>query len=167
MSDPISLSNILTEEFLHDVASFEGFYSRPYRCPSGVLTIGYGHTRDVKKIGRLTSSQAFDLLYKDLTSCYYDLKKFYDISVWPVGMVQCYVDFIFNCGVGTLRRSSMHNILKSFSSLNEDDKPSYVLHLTCCLREYCYSRGRKLKGLDNRRAYEQSLFLNSFGITLS
>ena len=34
----------LTAEGLDLIKRFEGFRARAYRCPSGVWTIGYGHT---------------------------------------------------------------------------------------------------------------------------
>lgn len=157
MSEPISVDNILTEEFLRKVAGFEGFYSRPYRCPAGVLTIGYGHTHNVKKTDRVTSSQALDLLYEDLMSCYYDLKKVYDMSLWTVGMKQCFIDFVFNCGIGTLKKSSMHPYLLGFSKL-EPFLCGHSLRIVAdILKKYVYAGHKRLFGLVDRRDYEVSL----------
>lgn len=156
-----------TFDFVKRVSEFEGFSSKAYLCPSGKLTIGYGHTSDVYPHMVVTKSQALKFLFHDLRDCFEQLSSSYDCSGWPVGMVQCYVDFVFNCGIGTLRRSSMHTLLKSFSSLDDVEKPSCALQLTNILRKYCCSRGRKLKGLVRRRAYEESLFLNSYSIILS
>ena len=37
------------EELVEKVKEFEGFRKTAYRCPAGVLTIGYGRTENVKE----------------------------------------------------------------------------------------------------------------------
>ena len=37
-----------------------------YRCPAGVWTIGFGHTKDVHAGEHITRNEAYDLLTKDL-----------------------------------------------------------------------------------------------------
>jgi lysozyme len=38
----------------------------PYRCPAGVLTIGYGHTKDVRPTMKITRKRADQLLAEDV-----------------------------------------------------------------------------------------------------
>ena len=37
-----------------------------YKCPAGVWTIGFGHTKDVHPGEHITRAEAYDLLDKDL-----------------------------------------------------------------------------------------------------
>lgn len=152
-----SIENILTDEFVRKVSEFEGFSLRPYRCPAGVLTIGYGHTRSVKKTDRVTSSQALDLLRDDLVECYYDLRNVYDISLWTIGMKQCFIDFVFNCGIGTLKKSSMHSYLLGFSKLEPSSCAQSLLVISSILERYVYAGNKRLFGLVRRRSFEVSL----------
>lgn len=39
----------ITEDAIKAICNFEGLVLKAYRCPAGVWTIGYGHTRGVKK----------------------------------------------------------------------------------------------------------------------
>ncbi len=52
---------------LRHVETMEGFRATAYRCPAGVLTIGYGHTGDVADdMGPITHHEAEVLLEADL-----------------------------------------------------------------------------------------------------
>ena len=48
------------------IKRFEGFRNRAYKCPAGVWTIGYGHTKGVKAGQAITTQQAEELLQADL-----------------------------------------------------------------------------------------------------
>jgi lysozyme len=50
------------------IKSFEGLNLTAYRCPAGVWTIGYGHTKGVDDGDIITESQADDLLGADMES---------------------------------------------------------------------------------------------------
>ena len=38
-----------SNECINAIKGFETLQLKAYKCPAGVLTIGYGHTRGVKK----------------------------------------------------------------------------------------------------------------------
>lgn len=40
------------------IKQFEGVRLTAYRCPAGVYTIGYGHTRGVKRGMKITEEEA-------------------------------------------------------------------------------------------------------------
>ena len=44
------------------IGTFEGLKLKAYRCPSGVLTIGYGHTKGVYEGMQITKEQAAFLI---------------------------------------------------------------------------------------------------------
>lgn len=50
------------------IKRFEGLRLEAYRCPAGVLTIGYGHTRDVRQGDVITEATADKMLADDLAS---------------------------------------------------------------------------------------------------
>jgi lysozyme len=50
------------------IENFEGFVDHAYRCPAGVLTIGYGHTLGVKPGQTMTRAEADATLAMDLLS---------------------------------------------------------------------------------------------------
>lgn len=155
-----SVDPIITTKFLTNVALFEGFRSRPYICPSGVLTVGYGHTgKDVNMKTRFTVNKALDVLYNDLMFSLYSVKSVYDTSLWTDGMFRCFTDFVFNCGIGTLRKSSLHKLLLKYQDKKLDSNLRYYLlrQFPDVLRLYVYSNKIRLKGLERRRQFEISL----------
>ena len=44
------------------ICNFEGLVLTSYKCPAGVWTIGYGHTKGVKKGYKITKEQAVEYL---------------------------------------------------------------------------------------------------------
>ena len=88
--------------------SFEGCHLSAYRCPAGVLTIGYGHTGKVdgKAIFEgltITEEKATELLKEDLAK--------FENAVNNVALTfepnenqfSALVSFAFNCGAGNLK----------------------------------------------------------------
>ena len=49
------------------IKKYEGLRLTAYRCPAGVWTIGYGHTKGVKQGQKISSEEAEKLLIEDLT----------------------------------------------------------------------------------------------------
>ena len=147
------------DEVLHYAASicrrFEGLYLKPYLCPAGVPTIGYGATfyQDGKKVSLrdkpITKEQAEDLLM-------YHLKQYFLKDV----LLLCYtldtesktasiLDFAFNVGLGNLKISTLR---KRILSKNWEDVPNQLMR-------WNKAQGRVLKGLTLRREAEKVLFI--------
>lgn len=160
-------SNLLPlDDVLHQVAAFEGFRSLPYGCPAGVLTIGYGHTLGVKLSDRVTKEQAFELLRADFLRCQSLLLKSFDIKeCMNSNQINALTDFVFNCGIGTLLRSSAALPLKDYHSVSRETLFNYDHRIVSCLLKYNkYRKDGKLvvsSGLQKRREWEISLFLTS------
>ena len=55
----------MTHEGLEQLKRHEGLRLHAYRCPAGVLTIGYGHTGGVKEGDQITNEEADDMLILD------------------------------------------------------------------------------------------------------
>lgn len=56
----------MTPEGIEQLKRHEGLRLRAYRCPAGVLTIGYGHTGGVKEFDRIDNETAEKLLHSDI-----------------------------------------------------------------------------------------------------
>ena len=85
------------------IKSFEGCRLDAYRCPAGVLTIGYGHTgKDVYEGLKISAAEAEALLRIDLQK--------YERAVENLGITltqpqfDALVSFSYNCGVGNLQK---------------------------------------------------------------
>ena len=161
-----NLNLLSLDEVLRHVASFEGFRSRPYRCPAGVLTIGYGHTQGVKPSDCVTKVQAFELLRSDFLLCQsYLLNKFDIKNCMNSNQIYALTDFVFNLGIGTLLRSSAASFLMDYYNAPRETLINYDNAIVSCLLKYNkYRKNGKLvvsDGLKNRRQWEASLYLSS------
>ena len=144
----------------------EGVRSKPYRCPAKLWTIGVGHVLypDQAKIpldkrddyplraedSRSFSAEEIDgILRSDLARFEQGVAKYITVPLTQ-GMFDGLVSFSFNVGLGTLQRSTLR------SKLNRGDKEGAAEELL----KYCMAGGKILKGLQNRRIDEKSLFLS-------
>ena len=55
-----------SDTIIKRIKEFEGFSAKPYRDSAGVLTIGYGTTKDADKYNTISKAQADLLLRRDL-----------------------------------------------------------------------------------------------------
>lgn len=131
------------------VAQFEGLSLTAYRCPAGVLTIGYGHTgKDVLEGQTITEDEALALLVDDLKRHFQDIKR---LVVVEVTENQCIalLSFAFNVGAASFRRSSVLKNLNRGATLQAAE--SFLL--------WNRAGGKVLPGLTRRRNAERRLFL--------
>lgn len=134
------------------IKRFEGLYLKPYYCPSGKRTIGYGHTGAAARKTIITKAEADSLLDKDLNT--YE-KVVRDNVTVPLTTSQfsALVSFSFNVGEGAFQRSSLRKYLNKSDYLRASKEfPRWI-------------RGKNkqiLKGLIKRRKAEQDLFLSQF-----
>lgn len=142
-------SRILIEK----IKEFEGFRSAAYRCPAGVLTIGYGHTTSVKKGQKITQKEAEKLLIRDLIQ--------YEAFVERLNVTckqekfDALVDFAFNLGCDALESSTL---LKKIRQCRPDDE----IRAEFMKWVYATVSGKKrvLHGLVERREWEADRFFN-------
>lgn len=132
-------SDILIEK----IKEFEGLKLESYKCPSGVWTIGYGHTRGVKKGQKITEAQAAELLVGDLLPVeqYVDALKVCRTQ----GQFDALVDFAFNLGTGALQRSTLLAKVRCGAPDKE---------IQAEFRRWVYAGGKVLDGLVKRREWE-------------
>jgi lysozyme len=144
----------------------EGLRFNPYRCPAKLWTIGVGHVlypeqgklkiedRDAYPL-RPEDSRKFSLeevdsiLAADLQRFERGVEKFVPVPLTQ-GQFDALVSFSFNVGLGTLQRSTLR------AKINRGDKDGAAEEFL----KYCMAGGKILKGLQNRRIDERSMFLS-------
>lgn len=138
------------------IKTFEKLETKAYKCPAGVWTIGYGHTKGVKAGDVITEEQADKLLTEDVNVFAKELTKALnadEIELQSRHQFDALICFAFNVGMNSLIHSTMWEKLKA--------------------KDYCgasiqFERWNKakvngkyvaLKGLTRRRNAERQLFL--------
>jgi lysozyme len=139
---------------------FEGFRAKPYLCPAGVPTIGYGstHYSDGRKVTledpSVTEPQARLLLLNELLNTYAPgtvrqcpglLAAALTTNDWR--RLNAIVDFAYNLGVGRLQTSTLRR------KINAQDWEGAKEQLQLWVR----GGGRVLPGLVARRRAEAAL----------
>lgn len=136
---------------LNLIKEFEGLCTTAYVCPAGVLTIGYGHTKDVKPNDVITKDGAEELLKKDLKEFEEAVTAMLDIR--EVAVNQCQFDalvcFAFNVGTKALDTSTL---LKKLTIGDVEGASDEFLR-------WNKAGGKVLEGLTRRRQAERRLFL--------
>ena len=122
----------MSQEGVHAMLKqFEGCKLKAYRCPAGILTIGYGHTSAagapaVTDGMTITQKQADDILSRDLVK--------YETAVQNMlqqpltqHQIDVLVDFAYNAGVGALEKSTL---LKKVNAAQFSDVPTELMKWT-------------------------------------
>jgi len=124
------------------IKSFEGCHLTSYQCPSGVWTIGYGHTAGVSKGMTITQAQADAYLASDLAK----YENYVNALKLPLNQNQfdALVSFTYNCGNGNLKKLVKNRRLTQIAE---------------AILLYNKSNGKVLAGLVRRRQAERELFL--------
>lgn len=128
------------------IKQFEGVRLTAYKCPAGVYTIGYGHTRGVQRGMKITEEEASAYLTADLRNSEKAVERYDSIYHWNQNEFDALVSFTFNCGAANLR-SLLRNGRRNRTQIAET------------LPLYRKAGGKVLKGLERRRAAEKALFL--------
>jgi len=134
------------------IKHYEGFRSKPYRCPAGLWTVGYGHVINGGRNLPVDCNRVFSIGEIDALLIA-DLKRFErGITLYcPVQLTQnqfdALVSFSFNLGLGTLQRSTVRQ------RINRLDFKGAVK----VLLQYNKGGGKVLKGLVLRRQDEAKL----------
>lgn len=133
------------------IKRFEGCKLTAYKCPAGVLTIGYGHTGDDVTEG-LTISQedANDLLFDDVLCFENGVNNLVEGLDLSQGMFDALVCFAYNVGLTNLKKSTLLKLLKEGKVLEASEE----------FIKWNKSNGKVLDGLTKRRAAEADLFLS-------
>lgn len=134
----------ISDNGLSIIQKFEGCRLKAYKCPAGVLTIGYGHTgKDVKAGMTITKAQAVELLKKDVAKFEKVVAKYNKTYKWNQNQFDALVSFAFNVG--------------NIDQLTNNGKRS-IAEISAKIPAYNKANGKVLLGLTRRRADEKKLF---------
>lgn len=145
-------------ELLTQVKIWEGYRYNAYYDSAGVKTVGYGFTASVFPDGIVPSTISKDTADELLSMVLYSyfekvhdklLKWGYDPAV-IVAIELPLTDFAYNCGMGNLNKLT-------------DNGKRTATEITEYIVKYCYAGGKVLKGLQNRRNWEQSEIIKALG----
>lgn len=126
----------------------EGLRLDAYRCPAGIPTIGWGHTKGVKLGQHITVQQAEDMLVEDIAPIERLLN---GLKInFRQEQFDALVSWIFNFGEGKFRGSTMY---KRIIANAKDEE------ITDQLVKWINAAGRPLLGLMKRRVAEANLFI--------
>lgn len=131
----------------------EGFLSKPYLCPAGIPTIGYGSTRYPD--GRAITLQDAPITEPEATQLLADTLGRYEKGVTGLvtvplnqGQFDALVSFAYNLGLGNLGNSTLLRLLNAGNYVGAADQ----------FQRWNRSGGQVLPGLVARRAAEVKLF---------
>lgn len=126
---------------------FEGCRLEAYQDSVGVWTIGYGHTRGVKKGDTCTEKEADEYLRGDMWISEAAVKRLVHVPL-NQGQYDALCDFVFNLGEGNLASSTL------LKKLNAGDYAGAREELL----RWNKAGGKVLSGLDARRKAEYAIF---------
>lgn len=129
------------------IRQFEGLRLTAYRCPSGIWTIGYGHTSNVHKGDTTTQSQAEEYLRQDIEP----IEAYLNSQQLNISQNQfdALTSLIFNIGISAFSRSTLLKLIRQ----NPNDPA-----ITAQFLRWIHSDGKVLPGLQRRRTEESKLY---------
>lgn len=132
---------------------FEGFRSRPYICPAGVATIGYGTIKYPNGVRvtlndkPITEKEAEEYLLYQLKNDYLPAVSALCPAIDSRSRLNAIVDFAYNLGAKNLRNSTLRKVI------NSGDWESARIEIM----KWVKGGGKTLPGLVIRRSAERSL----------
>ena len=144
-------------EGIEIIKRHEAFRSKPYLCPAGVPTIGYGATyytfgHKVKMTDpEITQLDAENLLKKMLKHFEAGVNRYVQREITQ-NQFDSIVSFSYNLGLGALQRSTLLQVVNK----NPNDKD-----IKYQFSRWVRANGKKLKGLVKRRKEEANLYFKT------
>ncbi len=135
-------------EFIKFSESAGGPLLKAYPDSGGVWTIGYGHTKGVKKGDQITAFMADEYLKDDLRDSERAVEQYVTSSI-NQNQFDALVSFTFNLGPGNLKSSTL---LKRVNA--DPNDPDIALQF----QRWVYCNGVVLKGLVKRREREAAMY---------
>lgn len=132
---------------------FEGFYPKPYLCPAGVPTIGYGATFYEDGTRVTLKDQAIDRARAEALLLWHVRQRFLPavLKLCPgvdhPDRLASLIDFAFNLGAGNLQASTLR---RKVNAGQWEEVPAQLMR-------WNKAGGRVLRGLTIRREAEAAL----------
>ena len=136
-----------TDILLKKLMELEGLRLEAYEDAAGVVTIGYGHTKDVEMGDKISPWWAKELLVNDIREV--------EEQVRALGVARteaqldALVSFAFNLGITRLRNSTLLRFIREQRNMREIKRE---------WNRWVFAGGQRLKGLERRRAWEARRF---------
>lgn len=147
--------NRISQKGLNLIQRFEGLSLKPYKCPAGIWTIGYGSTyySNGKKVQAndkpISQAEATDLLIEVLKHYEHSVDSYCRDDI-NQNQFDALVSFCYNVGAGSLKGSTL---LKKVN-LNPNDAS-----IPAEFKKWNKGGGKVLKGLTERRKAEADLYV--------
>jgi len=141
--NPPKYTSKMSQKGIDFIGEFEEFKNIAYQCPAGVWTIGYGHTKGVKKGDKITEKQAKIYLREDIA----EVEAAISENVTVLLTQQQYDtlgSLIFNIGADGFKESTL---LKRLNDKKYDQVSEQI-------KRWNKAGKRVLNGLVNRRTDE-------------
>lgn len=102
----------ISNEGLNLIRRWEGCKLVAYRCSAGVWTIGYGHTKGVRKGDHINQATAEAYLLKDVAAAESAVRRCINV---PLSQCQfdALVSWTFNFGEGNLSTSTLRKVVNA------------------------------------------------------
>ena len=139
------------------IKKYEGFKSKAYRCSANVLTIGFGHTLNVKSTDVIDKAQAEVFLRQDVEFAEKEVNR-HNLNI-NQNQFDALVSFVFNVGVG--RPRSHPKGASGFLGSTLLIKVRHDVNDPTIRKEFerwVYAGGKALNGLVRRRKEEADLY---------
>lgn len=135
------------------VSLWEGYDPKVYLDPVGIPTVCYGHViKENIKVGTAFSNEAcHDILHSDLKIAADGVDRYVTFPLKEHEKA-AFISFTFNVGTENFRKSTMLKLINV----------GRVVEACHELPKWVYAKGKKLKGLINRRNAEMQLCLGQF-----
>ena len=137
----------ISQEGIDLIKHFEGCELERYLCSAGVLTIGYGTTKNVVEGMKISQHQAEELLAKDLEEFEEYVEDLIDVPL-EQNQFDALVAWTYNLGPTNLKTSTLRKVLNKGAY---DDVAEQI-------KRWNKANGKVLKGLVRRRNAEAELF---------
>lgn len=100
------------EKSLELIKGFEGLRLEAYKCSAGIWTIGYGHTKGVKR-GQCTNEQAEKWLFDEVQDFREKVIAELPTGFDDVDKIAALTSFAYNVGINAFKNSTLLKILKN------------------------------------------------------
>ena len=136
-----------TEILFEKLMEMEGCRLEAYKDAAGVPTIGYGHTKNVRMGDRISQYWAKEMLREDIEEAEWLVK---ELGVAKTeGQLDALVSFVFNLGIGRLKKSTLLKVICKGGSMQQIKKE---------FKRWVFAGGKQLPGLVKRREWEAKRF---------
>lgn len=138
----------ISQKGIELIKKLEGCRLEAYKCPAGIWTIGYGHTKGVKDGQIITQEQAEEFLREDLRIFEQAVESCVKVPL-SQNQFDALVSFCYNCGSGALKTSTLLRLLNEGNYSSAADQ----------FLRWNKAGGKVLVGLTRRREEEREMFL--------